>query len=457
MADNYTILANAMIANGTDYQQRIPAPSQGMTAQTYNALMDPLNGRYLEMFTNTLLRRISDTIVHNDGWRSPLADQKRTAARMGFSVQEIAQKWVKAHSYADETTAADLASLERPEYVQWFHSMNSQRKYKISMNRAELSQAFVTEGGLQSLVDSNVTTVMNSANYDDYISMENQIAEHAQRWGFFTWNLSAAPDTQAGMQELSVKIREFAGLWQYPSMLYNHVDVPVFAAGDQIKCYTTPKLDANLSVAFLANIFHNELADINVSRQALRSIPVDNAVALMTTSDFFLCYEVLREASSFRNPDTLSETMWYHCWDQYSTSPFVPAILFIYDSSASPGASVTLDTINYTGISMTPATANIGTGGGTSQLTIAATGTPATGDIVVAPSSATFSVALTTANATTPSTLNPLETYVDDHFVFHYQAGLIAGEVITVTATSTYINPDGSTGTFTDTSVFTVV
>ena len=226
MADNYTILANVAIENGTDYQQRIPAPSQAMTAQTYDALMNPLNSRYYEMFTNSLLRRIRDTIIHNDSWNNPLADEKRLGGTLGFSTQEIAQKWITAHSYADETTAAQLVAVERPEYAQWFHTMNSQRKYKLSMNRQEIAQAFVTNEGLQQIIDNNARTVINSEQYDDYISMENLFLEHFNRWGFATYNLAADPfdeSNTAGIRELSKKIREsmttrchrFAECWEF--------------------------------------------------------------------------------------------------------------------------------------------------------------------------------------------------------------------------------------------------
>lgn len=462
MADNYTILANAAIENGTDYQQRIPAPSQSMTAQTYNALMNPLNSRYYEMFTNFLLRRIRDTIVHNDSWNNPLADEKRLGGTLGFSTQEIAQKWIQAHSYADETTAAQLVSVERPEYAQWFHSMNSQRKYKLSMNRQEIAQAMVTNEGLQQLIDNNARTVINSEQYDDYIAMENLFAEHNHRWGFATYNLAhdpADPADNSGIKELSKKIREFTGLWRWPSTLYNHVPVPVFAAEDsRVIFYDTPGLEASLDVDFLANVFNIELADITVTRRQLRALPIPGAVGVLTVPGFFVCSTDIREARDWENPDTLTRTFWYHAWDTYSTSPFVPAILFIYDPGKPAGLQVPVTTINYTGIEVSSASPTIGTAGGYVQLDVAAQGTPTSGDIVVKPSAATFSVTLVNGEDS-DATINDsgvIDCYVDDLWRLHYPA-LPADDSIIVTATSTYVNPDGTTGTFTDTVTVTVV
>ena len=49
-------------------------------------------------------------------------------------------------------------------------------------------------------------------------------------------------------------------------------------------------------------------------------------------------------------------------------------------------------------------------------------------------------------------------TYVDSYGVLHAQkTGLEVGDVITVTAKSAYINPSGSTTTFTATATVTIV
>lgn len=456
MADNYTILANVAIENGTDYQQRIPAPTQAMTAQTYNALMDPLNARYYDMFTNTLLRRIRDTIVHNEAWNNPLADEKTLGGTLGFSTQEIAQKWIEAHSYADETTAASLVAVERPEYVQWFHTMNSQRKYKLSMNRQEIAQAFVTNEGLQRIIDNNARTVINSEQYDDYISMENLFLEHYNRWGFATYNLASDPFDEtntAGIRELSKKIREFTGLWRFPSTLYNHVDVPVFAADDsRVKFYDTPGLEASLDVDFLANVFNVELANITIEREQLRALPVPGAVGVLTVPGFFVCSTDLREARDWENPDTLTRTFWYHAWDTYSTSPFVPAILFIYDSTRPAGLTVPVTTINYTGITLgAEGGTTLDAAGGVKQLTVTAAGTPAAGKIVVKPAAATFALSWSLGDESDADiNSDHINLWVDDLWRLHYPAGLETGDTITVTATSTYLNPDGTTGVFED-------
>jgi hypothetical protein len=111
---------------------------------------------------------------------------------------------------------------------------------------------------------------------------------------------------------------------------------------------------------------------------------------------------------------------------------------------------------------MTPETQNV-SAGDTVQLTITLDGSITNNDdgvFEVKPNAATFlvTVARTTgegADATTTG-VNSSKTRVDRNGVLHVAEDLVEGDVITVTATSAYINPSGETTTYTASSTFTV-
>ena len=109
--------------------------------------------------------------------------------------------------------------------------------------------------------------------------------------------------------------------------------------------------------------------------------------------------------------------------------------------------------------------------GGTVKLAVNFTGTLTEGEnsysgsIAVEPDSAMFEVAATRTtegegddpDVTEAVPLNS-RTYVDDYGVLHVQkSGLQVGDVITVTATSTWINPSGDTSAFSDTATATII
>ena len=451
---NSTILAKAWLSGSDDFQQRIPEPTQGMISQTINALFSPLNKRYLNQFMDVLVNRIGFTYVRGKRFENPLAVFKDGKLDYGTTIQEIAPKWIKAHSYMDDDET--LLKLNRPEAAVWYHSMNREDRYDISIVRDELRQAFTEEYGLNQLIARIMDVPINSDNYDEYRIMLHLLQEYDQRFGFFKHELSGAPTDEETGKELLTAIRTYIGRLQFPSTLYNGVeDIPVFADPDELVLFVTPEVDANLDVQALAVLFNLDKADVPVRKILVDEFPMANAQALLTTSDFFVCKDVEYETTSFWNPQTLATNYYLHHWGVYSISPFVPAILFTTEA----GTETSTITQTVSGITLSPDSGTIEPGG-TQQLTVKLTGTITDNEdgVVVAPDAATFEVACTRGED--PDTVSvPLNarTRVDRLGVLHVQkTGLETGDVITVTATSTYLNPSGITTEYTDSSTFTV-
>ena len=108
------------------------------------------------------------------------------------------------------------------------------------------------------------------------------------------------------------------------------------------------------------------------------------------------------------------------------------------------------------GLSFTPNSATISAGDDV-QLKLAFAGS-VSGDndsvIGVEPNAAVFELAAVDSN-NDPRPLNS-RTYVDDYGILHTQKSLDSGDIITVTATSAWINPSGATTTYTATFTATV-
>ena len=196
-------------------------------------------------------------------------------------------------------------------------------------------------------------------------------------------------------------------------------------------------------------MFQLDKANIQYRTVDIDEFPIPNAVALLTTTEFFRCRDTLYQNASIYNPATLGTNYYLHHWGIYSVSPFVPAILF----TTAQGTSIPVVTQSVTGIELTPAAATVAAGDDV-QLTINLVGTlnPENDAVTVAPDSAVFSVGVVRDGAA----VNSPRTRVDNHGVLHVAKTLEADDVITVTATSCYNNPSGATTKYTDTSTFTV-
>lgn len=208
----------------------------------------------------------------------------------------------------------------------------------------------------------------------------------------------------------------------------------------------------------LSSIFHVELAEVNVRQIIVDEFPIPNTVAMLTTQDFFILQDTLYENTSFYNAETLATNYYLHHWEIVSASPFVPAILFTVGDK---GTTIPTVKQSVTGIAVTGAdTAEAGTD---VQLTVNLTGTmsPAGHGVAVEPDAALFEVSAVTAKPNgdapgSPIDIDPMKTYVDKFAVLHIAEDMPAGAVVTVTATSAYINPSAATSKYTASHAVTI-
>jgi hypothetical protein len=207
----------------------------------------------------------------------------------------------------------------------------------------------------------------------------------------------------------------------------------------------------------LISVFQLDKAEIKYRIQFIDSIPIPGAFALLTTDDFWMCADYDVSNDSFYNPQTKTETWYYTVVGMYSTSPFVPAILFTTEAGT---VNATVEQA-VTGLTITPATANVVPGGQialVTNLTGTLTADPATflvpPTLEVAPDACLYdlSASITSAGETSDVQLG-IDTYVDRFGILHVGTTVPVGAVITVTATSTYEPVEGAretaTGTYT--------
>ena len=458
--NNNTIMAKAWLAGTNDFQQRIPDPTQAGISATMSALFQPMNGQYFNQFMDILVNRIAYTYVRGQNYKNPLAVFKGNKINYGSTIQEIAPKWIKAHSYEDD--AETLLKLHRPESEVWYHSQNRRDQYPISVNVDELRTAFTDEYGLNNLVAQLMNTPNNADEYDEFNIMKNLIAEYETRWGFYKYHLDDYPADDASGKAFLTALQTLGGKLQFPSSVYSGTDIPVFAQPSELVLLVTPEAQASLNVNTLAALFNVDLAKVSYRTVLIDEFPIPDAVALLTTEDFFVCHDTLYNTTSFWNPQTLTTTYWLNHWGVYSVSPFVPAILF------TTAAGTVTPTIKQavTGLTVTAEPGTVELGGSVGIVTkLNGTIDPADSDadVLVRPDACIYNVSAETPAGDDPATkpAKPVQlnarTRVDNYGVLHVQkTGLKPGDVITVTATSTYVNPSGATVPYTGIATVTI-
>ena len=442
--NNATILADVWLNGTNDFQQRIPDPTQHGIDATIDALFDPMNKAYYNQFVDSLIMRIGYTYVNQQSFSNPLKVFKKNKLMYGNSVQEMIPRWIRAHSYVDD--AEDVFKMARPDVATWYHSQNRRDRYDITINEQELRTAFTDSYGLNKLVAAFMNTPMNADEYDEYRIMLQLLAFYDNKWGFYKHHLSASPTDDATGKEFLTAVRSYAGKLRFPNTIYNCKvikDVPVFVKPSELVLLLTPDTQAAIDVNTLASVFQLDKADIKYRTVEVDEFPMPNVVAILTTEDFFQCYDTVYETTSMYNPKTLGTNYFLHHWGIYSVSPFVPAIAFTTDAAT----SVTTVTQKVTAIAATIDNATPDLGEETAihaKLTGTFNPTGVVG-IEVAPNAATYEVTVTRKSGTNTVSVSSPATRVDEYGVLHVSNRLQYGDVINVAVKSTYVNPSGAT------------
>lgn len=440
--DNATILDKVRLKGTDDYQQRIPSATQTGVANTMRYLFDPMNRQYLNDFVWQLVNRIGLTVMaQNAPFENPLAIFKKENLYYGSTVQEIAVKWIKAHGYKDD--AEDLLKLHRPEAASWFYEMNRRDQYAISWNQDELRQAFVDDFGLNRFIAQIMETPRNSDNYDEMNIMLALIRHYEQNLGFYKVHLDAAPTDEASAKTMLKALRATAGRMRFPSTQYNALnitDIPAYADPSQMVLLIEPEYLASLDVDALSAVFQIDKAEVPYRIIQVPSLGIEGAVALLVSTDWYQVRDTNYTVTQFNNPQTLTDTMFLHHWGIYGVSPFTPCALF----TTNAGTNIKVVTQTVTGLNMEVSAVkdNLATITLDLQGNVSPTGTA----ITVKPDSATYE--LTAKRGADPLALD-INTYVSDGGVLHIQKDLKTGDVITIKATATYINPNGETTAYT--------
>lgn len=449
---------NAQILNAirTDasfaYQQRIPAATQGDITDTVNNLLEyrPM----MNEFIDALVNRIGDVVIKSKVWTNPLAQFKRGMMQYGETIEELATTLLEAKRYDPNKCHDDVFKCNPPDVMSNFHSINRQDCYELTVNDMLLRRAFLTDYGLQDLVGRIMETPYTSDYWDEYLIMRNLFAEYARIDGFYKVQVpdAAGASTRAEKQDRAMAITEavraMAGKMRFLSGQYNAAGAPTFTNPDELVLFATPEFIAMLDVNVIAFAFNASAANLDVRVVPVDDFGIDGCQAILCDRDFFMCADTLIDFESIRNPKAISWNYWLHHHGIYSVSRFVNAVMFTTEA----GTATTVPAIKTTGVTVGYAAKADGTEpefaavGDRTRLVAAVAGsvTPRTAGYGV-PQGVTWAITAIDTGVGNGAPRLKAGTFIDAEGVLHV-AGDETAKNVTVTATSTYIDPTVAMG-----------
>lgn len=328
-AENPKLIQSIRNASSSEFQSRIPDPTQATMEQTLETLHKYPGLR--NEFDHNLINLIGSQIFRSNSWHNPLAVFKKGNLPFGATVEEIQTDLLtaKVHDWEADSLEKDVFGQERLPTATSFHTVNRENKYKVSQNEAALRRAFLTEKGLGNYIHGVVGALETSNNHDEFLIMSNLLVENFKNDGYFMINTPAVVDKNTA-EDLLIKIRENVENVRFLETMYNAAGMHTAAEPDELVIITSPAVKARIDVQALAAAFNIAYADVPTR---IVTIPqkywdIEGAQAILTTEDFFQVWDTLTQATSIMNPDGLYTTNWLHSHGIFSMSRFVPAILF---------------------------------------------------------------------------------------------------------------------------------
>ena len=326
-------------------------------------------------FLNALVNRIGRVIVTSKMYDNPWNVFKRGFLEFGETVEEVFVEIAKAFEYDPETAESQVFRREIPDVRAAFHILNYQKFYKVTVQRDQLRQAFLTWSGVTDLISKIINSMYAGANYDEFQVMKYLVALNILNGRLH--GVTVPSVTTANMKSIISKIKGESNNFTFMSNKYNAAGVHNFVDKSEQYVIINSDFDAEMSVEVLAAAFNMDKAEfsghrvlidgfgnIDTDRLAMlfandeNYVPLTSAEitalqaipAVLVSKDWFVILDILMEFTDQYNGEGLYWNYWLHVWKTLSVSPFANAAVFV------PGEQ------SITSVTVTPATATVSAG-----------------------------------------------------------------------------------------------
>ena len=365
-------ILNAIRNNASaDYRNYIPQAddsldsvrSIGNILMNYPALQNE--------FLNALVNRIGRVLVTSKMYDNPWNMFKRGMLEFGETIEEVFVEIAKPFEYDPETAESEVFKREIPDVRAAFHILNYQKFYKVTVQRDQLRQAFLTWDGVTDLITKIINSMYAGANYDEFLVMKYLVAVNILNGRLKAVEISD-PSNVANMKSVVGAIKSVSNGMEFMTTEYNQAGVHTYTDKRDQYIILTSDFDAVMDVEVLASAFNMDKADfmgrrvlvdsfasLDNDRLALLFKDDENYVpltqdelnalatipAVLVDRDWFMILDNLLEFTDQYNGQGLYWNYWLHVWKTLSVSPFANSAVFVPGVPSVTSVTVSPDTV----------------------------------------------------------------------------------------------------------------
>ena len=368
-------ILNAIRNNASaDYRNYIPQAddsldsvrSVGNILMNYPALQNE--------FLNALVNRIGRVLVTSKMYDNPWNMFKRGMLEFGETIEEVFVEIAKPFEYDPETAESEVFKREIPDVRAAFHILNYQKFYKVTVQRDQLRQAFLTWDGVTDLITKIINSMYAGANYDEFQVMKYLVAVNILNGRLKAVKIAVDRDASVAANAKSAVncIKGVSNGMEFMTTKYNQAGVHTYTNKRDQYIILTSDFDAVMDVEVLASAFNMDKADFMGRRVLVDSFAsLDNdRLALLFKDDenyvpltqdeldllatipavlvdraWFMILDNLLEFTDQYNGQGLYWNYWLHVWKTLSVSPFANSVVFVPGVPSVKSVTVSPDTV----------------------------------------------------------------------------------------------------------------
>lgn len=355
------------------YQDSVPAVA---TAHDIPKVGEILYGHpaLANEFLNALINRIAALVVESATFNNPYRILKKGVLEYGETIEQVFVDIVKALRFDEEKAPAREFKRTLPNVHAIFHVINWKVLYPVTIEKDQLSRAFLSEQGVLDMISRIVDQIYTAAEYDEFLLTKYMIIKGVNRGGFKPIGIDVSTPSTAD-NNAAIAFRGYSNLMEFMSSDYNEDGVLTATPRDRQVIIMPSLYNAQFDVNVLAAAFHLDRATFlsrllliddftkfdndRFSEIAAESDGIDpitdaelevmaGVKALLIDANWFQIYDNLNEFTEKYVASGLYWNYFYHQWKTISYSPFANGIVFM-DATALPSDPEAL-TVTVTGV-----------------------------------------------------------------------------------------------------------
>lgn len=352
-----TIRANASY----EYQSLVPEitqateiPKVGEILFGYPALAN--------QFINALVNRIAAVRVKSANFNNPYAPLKKGFLEFGETVEEAFVSVAKAREFSVEKAEAREFKRTLPDVRTAFHTMNWRVQYPLTVQREDLKRAFLSEQGVNDLIEKIVQALYVANEFDEYLLFKYLLIK-----AITSGKMAPVQIDTSDIKNAAVAFRGTSNMITFMSSAYNASGVTTTTPKEDQYIFMDAMYNANYDVNILAAAFNMDKADfmgrlalidrwdtfdnerfsaIMAGSDMIEEVTstelalMANVIAVLVDKEWFQVYD---NEAEFTEKFVASGMYWnyfYNVWKTVSWSPFSNAVVFVSSAQTLP-ASVT--------------------------------------------------------------------------------------------------------------------